>query len=46
MGDAILQRSFRKRKYVNPERVLLLEKALDLTIFMKQLEHLIAQPIR
>ena len=46
MGDAIAQRSFRKRKYVNSERVILLEKALDLTLFIKQLESLIAQPIK
>lgn len=46
MGDAIAQRSFRKRKYANSERVLLLERALDLTMFIKQLELLIAQPIK
>ncbi|KAE9554410.1 hypothetical protein FO519_002402 [Halicephalobus sp. NKZ332] len=46
MGDAIAQRSFRKRKYVNSERVIMVEKALDLTLFIKQLGSLIAQPIK
>jgi hypothetical protein len=46
MGDAVAQRSFRKRKYVNSERVLLLEKALDLTRYLQQLSQLITQPIK
>uniref|UniRef100_A0A7E4VYE3 DUF2052 domain-containing protein n=1 Tax=Panagrellus redivivus TaxID=6233 RepID=A0A7E4VYE3_PANRE len=45
MGDAV-QRSFRKRKYGNSERVQHLERMLDPTPAINQLQKLIEQPIR